>query len=187
MEFTLTIEMNEIIEDLVSETISNPLIEGDRKKQIISNLKSLYFQGAFDAFIDDIRANSIDRLIEEKNADKKRNIENDINNKLTEVIKNIESDSKEYNEQLVAKVNNRSQLSTSALFAIVMIALGAVTSVISLILGILNEGIINEFFNRISNSNTYPDMTLFAISVLVTLITSLITSLITRVLKHKRK
>lgn len=34
-----------IIEDIVSETISSPLLNNDRKERIIDNLKSIYFKG----------------------------------------------------------------------------------------------------------------------------------------------
>ncbi len=41
------ISVSEIIEDLVSETISSPLITKERKTQILENLKKLYVKGEF--------------------------------------------------------------------------------------------------------------------------------------------
>lgn len=41
------ISVSEIIEDLVSETISSPLITKERKAQILENLKKIYVKGEF--------------------------------------------------------------------------------------------------------------------------------------------
>jgi hypothetical protein len=42
---TDSITVISIIEDIVSETISSPLLNNDRKERIIDNLKSIYFKG----------------------------------------------------------------------------------------------------------------------------------------------
>ena len=66
-----------IIEDLVSETISNPLIEGIRKKDIIDNLKSLHIK------------NEIFNAIEKMENDSPRIIKNEQKSKIIIDKKNI--------------------------------------------------------------------------------------------------
>jgi hypothetical protein len=40
-----SISVNDVVEDLVSETISSPMLESDRKKEIIDNLRKIHQRG----------------------------------------------------------------------------------------------------------------------------------------------
>lgn len=51
---TDSVSVSEIIEDLVSETISSPLIGKERKAEILGNLKKIYFKGELFEEIDSI-------------------------------------------------------------------------------------------------------------------------------------
>ncbi len=50
-----SISVSEVIEDLVTETISSPLINKDRKTDILLNLKKIYFKGELFDNIDSIQ------------------------------------------------------------------------------------------------------------------------------------
>lgn len=52
-----SISVSEIIEDLVSETISSPLIGKERKTQILENLKKIYLKGELFDELENIAAN----------------------------------------------------------------------------------------------------------------------------------
>jgi len=54
--------VSEIVEDLVSETISSPMLESERKKDILSNLKSIHQRGNILTIIDKYDLELIDFL-----------------------------------------------------------------------------------------------------------------------------
>ena len=51
---------SEIVEDLVAETISNPLIDDKRKEPILQNLKKLYYKGNLYEMVDNFDIGDID-------------------------------------------------------------------------------------------------------------------------------
>ena len=56
------LSVSEIVEDLVSETISSPMLESERKKDILSNLKSIHQRGDILSVIDRYDLQLIDFL-----------------------------------------------------------------------------------------------------------------------------
>lgn len=71
------ITVNYIIEDLVSETISNPLLEKTIKETIISELKKIYFKSELLTSIDNIEFETRSKIDSETND---ANIEREIKN-----------------------------------------------------------------------------------------------------------
>lgn len=111
----------QIIEDLVSETISNPLLEKDIKESIISVLKNIYFKNELLKSIDIIELQTRDdKIIHAQD----ENIEIEIKNiieKRNDVKEEMESQSK-------------IPIQTSDYFAVVAIIVTIISTGISLIL-----------------------------------------------------
>lgn len=69
------ITVNHIIEDLVSETISNPILDKSIKETIISDLRKIYFKGEILTSIDNIE---LDTRTEDEKESNEENIEEEI-------------------------------------------------------------------------------------------------------------
>lgn len=96
---TEKITVEEIIEDLVSDTISNPLIDKEIKENILEELKSSYFEGELLQTIDEIERLSRETNQEINLEEKIRDLVSKRQSKeLKEKIENIEQKRKRYSE-----------------------------------------------------------------------------------------
>lgn len=100
------ITVNDIIEDIVSETISNPLLDKSIKEDIILELKKIYFKSELLTSIDNIE------LETRTDADKKTN---DVN--IEKTIKNIIEKRNELNE--IIEIQHKKGIRTSESFAVI--------------------------------------------------------------------
>lgn len=171
-----SITIDSVIEDLVTETISNPLIESDRKSEIISNLKSLYFKAELFNVINDIEKTSIKSVIEESNPEKRKYAEKNISNSILNKLENLDLlNSIEKDLLTKSKISNK----FSATFATVAGVLTFIVSVFSLI----GDKKIKTIFSYINFDN---DMT-FIFAIIVSFLVTVLSSLVSIYIKNRKK
>lgn len=125
------ITVNHIIEDLVSETISNPLLEKSIKENILNELKNIYFKGEILTQIDEIE-------IETRKANKESYIDSKLEDNLKRIIESREKIKDEIESQ--QKIISR----TSESFAMI----AGLTTIIASILTLVGKDKYDNFFAK---------------------------------------
>ena len=116
------IEVNEVIEDLVSETISSPLLDTERKHTILGNLKTIHYKGELIDEIEKITINihGDDNIIKV----------DDLEDKVRQIIK-----SREEIEEKVEQATKRSneQVRLSSIYATLIGIIGSIVAALAII------------------------------------------------------
>lgn len=159
-----SVTVSEIIEDLVSETISSPLIGKDRKTEILENLKKLYFRGEIFEEIDNIS-------------------ETDIQNwdSLEHRFKTIFEHRSDLDKQLYKLKENtdRYRQRISTIFAIMSFLM----IVITLIISVVGKNTFLEWNQKLNEPFKHE----FIITIILSSLTSIISGLGTFVFRKKIK
>jgi len=162
---TNTIKIDEIVEDLVSETISSPMIDRNRKKIIINDLKNVYIKGKVLEKLDSIEFIEEDKLTWENIVPK---------------IKDLITSRQGIDETLrYFKKNETSRERTSTLFAIT----AAVLTIVGGVAGYFSIEIF-QLFEQISPNEEIIN---FVILLTMGFITSLFAVLLTNKIISKSK
>ncbi|RCW29645.1 hypothetical protein [Marinilabilia salmonicolor] len=160
-----TISSEEVLEDLISETISNPLIDNERKNFFINNFKNLLTKTELYDTIEELSAKE-EPVFNEK----------EIENRLLELVKK----QKDYHKTIEKKFKKAND-NFSSLFGLI----GAIGSVVIGVLTILgDEVIIGRFFDF---ANDKTELFNFVISGFAALATLLATIGIKKALNRKGK
>jgi hypothetical protein len=161
---TNAIKTDEIVEDLVSETISSPMIHRNRKDLILRNLRNVYIKGEILEKLDSIEFIDEDKLtsgsleFEIKDLIAGRQV-------LGETLKNLGKGEKKFSEK------------KSTVFVIV---LAAILALAGLVIGVITSVLVDQNPNDSSllveliNQNK-------AVAIIIGIITSLIAMLLTRI------
>lgn len=152
------ISPDEIIEDLVAEVISSPLINQNRKIEIIQNLRDLYFTSRF--------YNQIDNI---SNKDKDADI---IGKELNELLTKKESIIDQFKDYRFKE--NKSRVRLSTMFAITAIVMTSLTLIILLI----GKDAVN------SNYSPFGDYE-FLVNIIVGVVTSIISMIAIIIIRRK--
>lgn len=162
-----SINIEEIIEDLMSETISNPLIENEKRDFFLNNFKSLLSKNELFELIEKIALDS--------NGTEKIKKEN-IDKRVFELIEKQKKHREEF-EKIIAKKDEN----FSSLFGLV----GAIMSVSVGILTIIgNEKLIGNFDNFLNESN--KELFTVIISSLAGIIALTVTFATKKILNNKK-
>ncbi|MCT3991301.1 hypothetical protein HZQ23_10160 [Elizabethkingia anophelis] len=160
------ITVNHIIEDLVSETISNPLLEKSIKENIIIELKKIYFKGELLTSIDNIE-------LETRTESEKKT--NDVN--IEKEIKSIIEKRGEINKVIEDKYK---RVRTSETYAIIA---GTMTILAS---GLIFAG--KEKYDDISKPlYDFIQKNDFYIGIIISIITAILASTILMIFKTLKK
>lgn len=160
------ITVNHIIEDLVSETISNPLLEKSIKENIIIELKKIYFKGELLTSIDNIE-------LETRTESEKKT--NDVN--IEKEIKSIIEKRGEINKVIE---NKYKRVRTSETYAIIA---GTMTILAS---GLIFAG--KEKYDDISKPlYDFIQKNDFYIGIIISIITAILASTILMIFKTLKK
>ncbi|RZK24926.1 MAG: hypothetical protein EOO43_06860 [Flavobacterium sp.] len=157
------ITVNEIIEDLVSETISNPLLDKGIKEIILQELKSIYFKSEL--------LLTIDNLERDTRPDKYHAIDDSkIEAEIKKII-NTRKDLIEKHKELVKNENQQSSL-VSNYFGLIATAMTLLIAILSLI-GKQNYDSLNDTISEFFEKND------FYIGLVGSGVTALLTGLFT--------
>tara|TARA_R110002049_G_scaffold300635_1_gene491646 strand:+ start:1090 stop:1806 length:717 start_codon:yes stop_codon:yes gene_type:complete len=161
---TDSITVSEIIEDLVSETISSPLIGKDKKTEILLNLKKIYHKGEI---FDEIESIEDSEIVSWEKAEPR--IKSILENKIR-----LDKSLDEYEEK-----NDRYKQRMSTVFAITAFLVTTITLIISIIgkeeFHILNNKL-NEPFKEYE----------FIITVIMGAVTSIFAGLTTFLIRKRK-
>ncbi len=160
-----SISVSEIIEDLVSETISSPLIGKERKTQILLNLKKIYLKGEL---FDELETITDNEKITWENIEPK--FKNIVQQRIR-VAKNLE----EINEK---SSKYKQQLST--IFAITAFLLTVLTMIIS----VIGKDKFLEWNNKIDKPFKENE---FIITIILGAATSILAGLTTLIFRRQSK
>jgi len=164
-----SISVDEIIEDLVSETISSPMLDTERKQSILKNLKKIHFKSELNDRINNITIS----LKGDNNVVKVEEVEEEIK----EFIKNS-ANINEREEEL--RESGMKQIRISNLFAIITVLVGFFT----FILNTLNFLGVDTFFDNLKISKELESI---LVSLGVTFMAATISFLLKYLLDLKRK
>lgn len=152
------ITVNHIIEDLVSETISNPLLDKSIKETIILELKKIYFKSELLTSIDNIE------LETRTDAEKKNN---DVN--IEKEIKNIIEKRNELNE--VIENRHKKVIRTSESFAVIAALMTVLASAFTFIGKDKYDNVSKPLYDFLQKNDFYIAITLSVItSILATVV-----------------
>jgi hypothetical protein len=153
-----SIEVDDIIEDLVSETISSPMLESERKKEIISNLGAIHKKGKLESILE----RNILQKVDLSDKVGKQNTKDEFDKIITSSKQHIEA-----MERNVAKFSYTSRLSER--FAVI----ASIITIIAFIVSSLGEKSIQDSVSKFFNENI--EMVKIGLSIVVTIIAGLIT------------
>ncbi len=159
------ISVSEIIEDLVSETISSPLISKDRKTEILENMRKIYLKGEL---FDKIETITEDEKVTWEN------IEPEFKN-LIEHRQNLENRLEELKER-TAKYKQR----ISTVFAMTAFIVTTITMLIT----IVGKDKFVEWNNTLNDPFKEYE---FAITVVMGAVTSILAGFMTYLIRKKSK
>jgi hypothetical protein len=160
-----SISVSEIIEDLVSETISSPLIGKDRKTKILDNLKKIYLKGELFDELENIADN--EKVTWENVEPKFKNI---VQHRI-ELEKNLEE---------IKEKNDRYKQRISTVFALTAFLVTTITMIITLV------G--KDKFLEWNNSFNEPFKEYeFVITIVMGAVTSILAGLTTFIIRKKTK
>jgi uncharacterized membrane protein YidH (DUF202 family) len=163
---TNSVNIDEIVEDLVSETMSSPMIDRNRKKIILDNLKNIYVKGEILEKLDSIKFTGEEKLTWE-------NIEPKIKD-LVASRKGLDEKIRNFEEN---RENSYERISTW--FA----TIAAVLTIVSVIASIAGKDTFQKLFEQL-NQNEQTGKIIIAIAM--GLVTSLLAGLLTTLLKRKQ-
>jgi len=156
------ITVNDIIEDIVSETISNPLLDKSIKETIILELKKIYFKSELLTSIDNIE------LETRTDAEKKTN---DIN--IEKTIKNIIEKRNELNK--IIETQHKKVIRTSESFAMIAALMTSIASGFTFIGKEKYDNISKPLYDFLQKNDFYIAITLSAVTaVLATLVLAIV-------------
>ncbi|MDP1881066.1 MAG: hypothetical protein Q8K60_09035 [Parachlamydiaceae bacterium] len=164
------IEVYDIIEDLVSETIASPMLESERKKEIISNLESLHTKDKLSIIQTKPILGKIDTSENPNNQKTNRNFGDNINISDTHSISMKEN---------ISKFNYTSKLSER--FAVI----ASVMTIIALIITVFGEKVILVSLSTFFNENL--EIVKISLSLIVGLIAAFATFFFNNYLWKKSK
>lgn len=145
------ISVDEIIEDLIAEVISNPLIDNDKKEFYLNNFKTIFSKGKLLAFIDSM---TLDELTKDTS-------KSEINEKVETIIK------KEVEARKDFELKSKKVDSLASWFAVI-------GTTVTVILGILttmgDKFLVAPLFD---NLNKYQEITTLLISLFAGILTLL--------------
>jgi hypothetical protein len=159
------ISVSEIIEDLVSETISSPLISKDRKTEILENLRKIYLKGEL---FDKIETITEDEKVTWEN------IEPEFKN-LIEHRQNLENKLEELKER-----TDKYKQRISTVFAMTAFIVTTITMLIT----IVGKDKFVEWNNTLNDPFKEYE---FAITVVMGAVTSILAGFMTYLIKKKSK
>jgi|WetSurMetagenome_2_1015567.scaffolds.fasta_scaffold237431_1 hypothetical protein len=159
------VNIDEIVEDLVSETISSPMIDRTRKKLILDNLKNIYVKGEILGKLDSLIYTGGEKITWE-------NIEPE--------IKDLVASKKGLDEKIKYLEENREKpyerISTwFAIIATILTLVGAIFSFVGQ----------NTFQNLFEQLNQNEETVKILLSLVTGLIASILAGLLTTILKRK--
>lgn len=163
------ITINQIIEDLVAETISNPLLEKTIKESIINELRNIYFKGELLSTIDRIE-------IETRDNNYTKKIEDSIEIEIKKII--------ETRRDIIDQLENQQKKlkRTSEYFAIIWVI---TTLLASTTISYMDTNKYNNFWKPFHNILQYNDFYIGIISSIIATITALVVLIIiTRINKN---
>ena len=162
---TNTVSIDEIVEDLVSETISSPMIDKNRKKIILDNLKNIYVKGEILEKLDSIKFVDENKSLEKLETEIKKIV---INRKeIDNTIRNIEKSGKSYER-------------ISTWFGI----FAAVLTLVAGIVSIVGQDTFQKLFEQIGSNKEIIQILL---SLAVGLVTTIIAATGTTLLAKKKR
>ncbi|GLU57245.1 hypothetical protein Dfri01_67060 [Dyadobacter frigoris] len=161
---TDAISVSEVIEDLVSETISSPLISKERKTQILDNLKRLYVKGEF---FDELETLSTNDKVTWENIEPKVKVILQQRIKLNEKVEETKSKTEIYKQRM------------STVFAITAFLVTTLTLVIAL----LGKDKFIEWNNKVEAPFKENE---FLITIIMGAVTSLLSGLSMIIFKKKK-
>lgn len=164
-----TIDVNEVVEDLVVETISSPMLNSERKREILLNLGEIHRRGKILAAIDRYRISYRQFLIGIQNTMPLK--EEDLSIAESEVPERRA-------EEPSVRPERRERV--SEIFALV----GAVVTIIALLVSILGETKLMKSFSAIIENN--EQLLKFMLGIAAGLIASIITAFIRKLGIEKR-
>lgn len=148
------ITVNDIIEDLVSETISNPLLDKSIKENIILELKKIYFMSELLTSIDKIE------LETRTDAEKKTN-----NINIEKAIKNIIEKRNELNE--VVENQHKKVNRSSESFAVIAVLMTSLASIFTFIGKEKYDNISKPLYDFLQKNDFYIAITLSVITAVL--------------------
>ena len=141
-----SISIQEVIEDLVAETISSPLLDTSRKEFILENLKKLYYKGELFDAVDKIEP----KIVAEGTSTKK----DEIDQRIKEYEKDIEYNLKNWTAKRFAlqKDYDRYKIKQRHMYERFSTIFGILAALITLLFSLITligEEKINSFFSPI--------------------------------------
>lgn len=161
------ITVNHIIEDLVSETISNPLLDKSIKETIITELKKIYFKGELLTSIDNIE-------LETRTESEKKT--NDVN--IEKEIKTIIEKRREINEVIENKYKRVARTSES--FAIIAGMMTILASVLTFVGKEKYDNFSKPLYDFLQKNDFY-------IGIILSVVTATLASIILAIFKKVKK
>ncbi|SFD41645.1 hypothetical protein [Algibacter pectinivorans] len=142
---TEKISVNEIVEDLVSDSISNPLLDNEIKDSILKELKNVYTKSKI--------LGSIDELEKDTRTDKDGKIsEKNIEEKIKKIIS-------ERNEQKINDLKRKTKR-TSELFGIIALIITSLTILLTVIgKGKYDENLSEPIYSFLRQNDFYISIT----------------------------
>jgi hypothetical protein len=165
------IEADEIIEDLVSETISSPLLNSDRKNEILKNLRENHRNSTLFAFIDDknVQWQKIIQYVSE------HDIEHEDASKIVEVcVEKANLDTSREKPKYAEK--------TSEIFGLVAVITTAVAASISIVGG---EGFFKYFSSFIKENQSLLNILAGILASVIAILITIVFEIINRNRKQK--
>ncbi|NHQ61059.1 hypothetical protein G9409_10795 [Chlorobium sp. BLA1] len=163
---TNSVNIDEIVEDLVSETISSPMIDRNRKKIILDNLKNIYVKGEILEKLDSIKFTGEEKVTWEN---------------LEPKIKDLVASRKGLDDKIRSIEENRekSYERISTWFATISAGL----TIIAGVAAIVGQESFQKLFEQL-NQNKETTQIVFAL--MTGIITSILSGLLTTLLKRKQ-
>jgi uncharacterized integral membrane protein len=159
-----TINIDEIVEDLVSEIISSPMIDRNKKQIILADLKSIYIK---DETLDNVKDEILDNIKED-------NLTPDY---LEHKIRDFDS-KQELEERLSAETKGKSYERISTWFAII----AAVITIIFTIISFISKDSFEILFEKISQNKGISSIVLgLAAGLIISTLTGLLMTLKKRI------
>lgn len=170
------LKLEEVIEDLVAETTSSPLIESERKKKIVDNLKVIYLKGQINNAFRQAENDTIKKLLSEKDTEKKKVLERELLTEHQKMIQNIEFDLKKRHESIKELENRAKRVSVSNIYVKLLAIISFLVFAIAYIIDdVENFDFIRDFIN---SSSLSQDTVLLFTSIIASLIAAITSNLI---------
>lgn len=179
-----SVTIPEVIEDLVAETISSPLLDANRKETILDNLKKLYYKGEiFDA---------VDKLAPQLQTPSKDSKPLDIDKLLKEYETILESDIKNIASKRVSSINSYDKYKSKQVylyekFSTIFGLLAALITGLFSLLFVVGEEKINAFFSPLDKFTESNKFLLNLILGIIASVLSVVSAFYFRKMSNKYK